>query len=83
MDNMWFVVVTLLSMEQPADGRLPGDVIFSSIVAAAHTRENCFEAGKGLREYLIEQSGGRVAIAVTCIELPAVVAKFQDFSEVN
>lgn len=83
MTNLWFVLVTLLSLEKPADGHLPGDVMFSSIVAANNTQSACIAAGRALQEYLTEQAEGRVAVAVSCIELPAVVAKFQDFVEVN
>ena len=83
MTDLWFVVVTLLSLEQPADGRLPGDVIFSSIVAANQTQSGCIRAGNALGEYLYAKADGGVAVAISCIELPAEVAKFQDFVEVK
>ena len=86
MENMWFVLVTTVSLtEGNVDGKrvVPGDVLDSSLVAAADNLEDCEIAAAGFANLMNEIYEGTSITAASCLYMPADVGEYQNFEDIE
>lgn len=84
-ETFWYVLVTLVLALPVTDGgtEKQGDIIESSLMGAALTKEKCESGAAILADILTEQGGGSVIVATDCIEMDAQVAEIKGFEPID
>lgn len=84
-ETLWYVLVTLVLALPVTDGgpEKQGDVIESSLMAAALTEEKCRSGAAVLADILAKQGGGSVIVSTDCIEMGAEVGEIKGFETVD
>lgn len=78
MPETWFVILVMIALKPTIYGEpkyAAGDVIKTSILATAETKENCLKGGKILADILTEAGGGSVKVVLACELLPKDLEK--------
>lgn len=79
---LWFVLITVIAAEPTITGTpkyVPGDVIQSSLIGAADTREKCEKGGEFLAVELRKAAQGSAIVVATCVQMLEEVGDFQGF----
>lgn len=86
MENMWFVLVTIVSLaEGNVNGKntVPGDVLDSSLIAATDNLEDCKIAAAGFVSLMNEISEGTSIATASCLYMPADLGEYQNFEDIE
>ena len=76
MSETWFVILVMIALKPTLHGESKyeaGDIIKTSIMASAESKENCLKGGQILVDILNQAGGDSVKVILVCEPLPKML----------